>query len=93
LESQPNPENCSLEELKKAIESSPTQRGFMRLTAIHALLMGVERSVVCAMFFRSDRVVRLWIEMFNRISRNSIPGNYLRECPTQTLANPRELSL
>ncbi len=66
MESQPNPENCSLEELKKAIESSPTQRGFMRLTAIHALLMGVERSVVCAMFFRSDRVVRLWIEMFNR---------------------------
>jgi len=32
---------------------------------MRSLLMGLERSVVAKQFCRTDRVIRLWIEMFN----------------------------
>lgn len=61
----PNPENATTEELRVAMEASPTKRGYIRLAAIHSLLSGVSREMVCKIFFRSDRMVRLWIERFN----------------------------
>jgi len=61
----PNAENATTEELRVAMEASPTKRGYIRLAAIHSLLAGVSREVVCKIFFRSDRMVRLWIERFN----------------------------
>jgi len=65
LEIEPNAENATLEELKVAMEAAPTRRGFIRLSVIRALLLGLERSMACAMFCRSDRVVRLWIGLYN----------------------------
>ena len=48
------------------MEAAPTRRSYIRLTVIRSLLMGLERSVVAQQFCRTDRVLRLWIEMFNR---------------------------
>lgn len=62
----PNPENASAEELRVAMEAAPNRRSFIRFAAIRMLLLGVPRRTVCATFFRTDRMVRLWIELFNR---------------------------
>jgi len=64
-ELEPNGENATTEEIGLAMEASPTKRGYIRLAAIHSLLMGVPRGTVCKIFFRSDRMVRLWVERFN----------------------------
>jgi transposase len=65
-EAQPNPENASSEELRVAMEAAPNRRSLVRFAAIRMLLLGVPRQTVAATFFRSDRAVRLWIELFNR---------------------------
>jgi transposase len=62
----PNPENATLDELKVAMEAAPNKRSYIRLNAIRSLLLGMERSTLCQQFCRSDRMVRLWIELFNR---------------------------
>lgn len=61
-----NAENASAEELRVAMDAAPNKRGYIRLAALRALLMGLPRATVCAMFFRSDRMVRLWIVSFNK---------------------------
>lgn len=66
MEIRPEAENATLEELKVAMESSPTRRGFIRLAVIRSLVLGIERTVVCEQFCRSDRVVRLWITLYNQ---------------------------
>ena len=48
------------------MEASPTKRGYLRLNAIRLLLTGTPRATVSQIFCRSDRMVRLWIELFNR---------------------------
>lgn len=48
------------------MEAAPTKRSYIRLASIRALLMGVPRVIVCQLYNRTDRMVRLWIEMFNR---------------------------
>jgi transposase len=62
----PNGENATLEELEVALEAAPNKRSYVRLGAIRALLMGVPRAQVCRLYHRSDRLIRLWIERFNR---------------------------
>jgi hypothetical protein len=47
------------------MEAAANRRSYIRLTVIRSLLMGVERGVVAQQFCRSDRVIRLWMEMFN----------------------------
>src|SRR5689334_948237 len=44
----------------------PTNLSYVRLAAIRALLMGVPRAQVCRLYHRRDRLIRLWIERFNR---------------------------
>ena len=66
LEVSPNGENATLEELEVAMEAAPNKRSYLRLAAIRALLLGVPRAQVCRLYHRSDRWVRLCIEMFNR---------------------------
>jgi transposase len=61
----PNPENATAEELRVAMDAAPNKRSYIRYAAIRALLMGIARPTVCEMFFRSDRMVRLWIASFN----------------------------
>ena len=65
-ELQPNPENATLEELRVAMDAAPNKRSYVRLNAIRSLLMGIERATLCKQFARTDRMVRLWIELFNR---------------------------
>ena len=65
-ELQPNPENATLDELRVAMEAAPNKRSYIRLNAVRLLLLGQSRESVCQTFCRSDRMVRLWIEMFNR---------------------------
>jgi len=65
-EVQPNPENATLDELKVAMEAAPNTRSFVRLVCIRSLLLGVSRAILCQQFCRTDRMVRLWIELFNR---------------------------
>lgn len=65
-EIEPNAENATLEELRVAMEAAPTKRSYIRLNAIRSLLMGLSRALICQQFCRSDRMVRLWIELFNR---------------------------
>ena len=48
------------------MEAAPNKRSYIRLAALRALLMGIARATVCDMFFRSDRMVRLWIASFNK---------------------------
>ena len=64
-EAEPNGENATLEELRVAMEAASNRRSYVRLAVIRSSLMGLERGVVAEQFCRSDRVVRLWIEMFN----------------------------
>jgi transposase len=66
IETEPNAENASLEELEVAMEVAPNKRSYMRFGAMRALLKGMKRDQVCMVYNRSDRMVRLWIEMFNR---------------------------
>ena len=47
------------------MEAAPNRRSYIRLAVIRSLLMGLERGVVAKQFCRTDRVLRLWIEMFN----------------------------
>jgi transposase len=65
-EVQPNAENATLEELRVAMEAAPNKRSYIRLAAIRSLLLGLPRRTLCQQFCRTDRMVRLWIEMFNR---------------------------
>ena len=62
----PNGENATLEGLEVAREAAPHKRSYVRLAAIRALLLGVPRAQVCRLYHRSDRLIRLWIVMFNR---------------------------
>lgn len=66
LEATPNAENATIEELEVAMEAAPNKRSYIRLAALRALCMGMERAVVSKLYNRSDRMVRLWIECFNR---------------------------
>jgi transposase len=63
---EPNPENATLEELRVAMDAAPNKRSYVRLSAIRSLLLGVPRATACTIFCRTDRMVRLWIELFNR---------------------------
>jgi transposase len=62
---EPNWENATEAEVLVAMEAAPNKRSFRRLAAIRALLMGIPREQVAKLFGRSERMVRLWIVMFN----------------------------
>jgi transposase len=62
----PNPENATPDQIRVAMEAAPNKRSYIRLNAIRSLLLGISRATICRQFCRTDRMVRLWIEMFNR---------------------------
>ena len=62
----PHPENATLQELSVAMDAAPNKRSYIRLNAIRSLLLGMARATICQQFCRTDRMVRLWIECFNR---------------------------
>jgi transposase len=65
-EAQPKGENVTAEELRVAMEAAPNKRSYVRLCAIRSLLLGIARQQVCQIHCRTDRMIRLWIELFNR---------------------------
>jgi len=65
-EAHPKGENATLDELRVAMDAAPNKRSYIRLGAMRALLMGYERKSVCELYDRTDRMLRLWIELFNR---------------------------
>ena len=65
-EASPNAENATPDELRVAMEAAPNKRSYIRLNALRSLLLGIPRATVCQQFCRSDRMVRMWIELFNR---------------------------
>src|SRR5688572_23993832 len=48
------------------MDAAPNMRSYIRLNVIRSLLLGIPRATICQQFCRTDRVVRLWIELFNR---------------------------
>lgn len=48
------------------MDAAPNKRSYVRLNAIRSLRLGIPRATLCAQFCRTDRTVRLWIELFNR---------------------------
>ena len=56
------------------MDSAPNKSSYIRLASIRALLLGMERELVCQMFALSDRMMRLWIECFNRADIDASPG-------------------
>jgi len=48
------------------MEAAPNKRSYIRLNAVRSLLLGLPRATLCQQFCRTDRMVRLWIELFNR---------------------------
>ncbi len=68
------------------MEAAPNKRSYVRLCAIRSLLLGIERQQVCRIHCRSDRMVRLWIELFNR---GGIDGLITRPKP----GRPRKVKL
>ena len=52
--------------MEVAMEAAPNKRSYIRLGAIRALLLGTPRPAVCKLYCRTERMIRLWIEMFNR---------------------------
>ena len=62
----PNAENASEAELLAAMEAAPNKRSYRRRAAIRVLCKGYTRAQVAELFARSERMVRLWIVMFNR---------------------------
>jgi transposase len=63
---EPVGENATAAELQVAMEAAPNKRSYIRLNAIRSLLLGIPRGVLCRQFCRTDRMLRLWIELFNR---------------------------
>ena len=85
-ELQPNPENATPDELRVAMEAAPNKRSYVRLAALRALLLGYSRAQVCELHDRTDRMVRLWVECFNR---GGIDGLITRPRP----GRPRKVKL
>jgi transposase len=63
---EPNAENASEAELLAAMEAAPNKRSYRRLAAVRALCKGFTRLEVAELFGCSERMVRLWVVMFNR---------------------------
>jgi len=58
-------ENATVDELRVAMDAAPNKRSYIRLAALRALYLGMDRASVCVLYDRSDRMVRLWITLFN----------------------------
>lgn len=48
-----------------AMEAAPNKRSYIRLGAMRAMYLGMDRGSVCMLYDRTDRMVRLWMTLFN----------------------------
>jgi putative transposase len=61
----PNRENVSLADLEVAIKASPTQRGYVRMSAIRTLCLGYSHSQAAELHNVSERTITRWVNSFN----------------------------
>jgi transposase len=61
----PNAENCSEEQLLVAAKASPTQRGFVRLSAMRTLIMGFSHPDAARLAGVSLSTLYEWVRRFN----------------------------
>jgi len=61
----PNAENCSIAELDIATKATPLKQSHERLMAIRALLLGIPKDQVAALYQVTDRTLNNWIAKFN----------------------------
>jgi transposase len=62
----PNGENCSLAELETSANAAPTQKAFVRLSCMRALLLGkFSKADVCSLYFVKLNTLNGWIRRFN----------------------------
>ena len=74
-----NFENATEAELCVAMDAAPNKRSYIRLAAMRAMYLGMDRESVCKLYDRSDRMMRLWMTMFNEggidaLASKPIPG-------------------
>lgn len=63
----PNAANCSLEELQIAANAAPTQKAFIRLSCMRALLLGkLAKEDLCELYQIKYNTLNGWIRRFNR---------------------------
>ena len=62
----PNPENCSLEELRRAIDCGPDQKAQKRFNAVLLMLCGGTFELTRQHSGASERCLQLWISRFNQ---------------------------
>jgi len=97
----PNPENCSLEDLKIAAECAPSKGSHKRMMAMRALLIGIPRDQVAELYDVTDRTMLNWINWFNEqgidglIAKKSpgpppIIGPEQREVYRELIENPEK---
>ena len=61
------------------MDAAPNKRSYIRLAAMRAMYLGMDRESICKLYDRSDRMVRLWMTMFNEggidaLASKPIPG-------------------
>jgi len=84
----PNAENCSLAELETAANAAPTQKSFVRLSCMRALLLGrFTKADVCSLYFVKLNSLNGWIRRFNA---SGIDGLIDRSRPGRPRKIPRE---
>lgn len=62
----PNRENVSLADLEIAMKASPSQRGYIRMSAIRSLCLGYSHQQAAELHNVSERTITRWVNSFNK---------------------------
>jgi transposase len=87
----PNGENCSLAELQIAAGSAPSQKAFIRLSCMRALLLGrFTKADVCSLYSVRLNTLNGWIRRFNAAGIDGLidrtrPGRPRKIAPEQSV--------
>ena len=87
----PNSENCSIEELRIAIDCCPDQKAQKRLNAIHLMLCGGTFELTMQHSAISERCLQLWIKCFNDAGIDGI--TYRPKSGRPRIISPDEVSV
>lgn len=60
-----NPENASIEEIRTAMDASPTKKGYIRLNAIFLLFEGISKKTIAKSSLVTVHTLNRWITLYN----------------------------
>lgn len=60
-----NLENASIEDIRTAIDASPTKKGYIRLNAIFLLLEGISTKTIAKSSLVTAHTLNHWITLYN----------------------------